>query len=248
LPTEKNKAKRTFETFRNGFLRLISSPHFGEPREYQPTNADSTSPAYRELQNTGLLSSLRSADFIRGLYQAIKKHARLEAEKPKVRQVARTARPIINDFRYAQKRLERIKHDLEELNLKYPKLWVPQLNEHIHTAIGHVEAFKCLLADREKLWISGIHSKLRKPEDVPSKWDPLLKGYEYELDSLHIRAADQWLWREVNHRLSLVSATDGRRLSKTTRFKLIAGICKAADIGPFEPTTIKESLRKTTTK
>jgi hypothetical protein len=171
----------------------------------------------------------------------------LEAEKPKVWQVARTARPTINDFRNAQRRLERIKHELEEFNAKYPKLWVPQLNEHIHTAIEHVETFKCLLADREKLWISRIHSKLRKPEDVPSKWDPLLKGYEYELDSLHIRAADQWFWRDVNQRLSLVSATDGRRLSKATRFKLVAAICEAADIGTFEPTTIKESLRKMTT-
>jgi hypothetical protein len=178
------------------------------------------------------------------LHQAVVNHARLEAEKPKVQQVARTARPIINDFRYAQQRLERIKHDLEELNGKYPRLWEPQLNEHIHTALEHVEAFKCLIADKEKLWISRVHTKLRKPKDVPSKWDSFLKGYDYELDSLHAKAADQWFWREVNRQLGLVRGRHGGRLSNTTKFKLIAAICAAADIGTFEPTTIKEFLRK----
>jgi hypothetical protein len=182
------------------------------------------------------------------LHQAAGVHARLEAEKPKVRHVARTARPIVSDLRYAQKRLERIKRKLEEFNSKYGRLFEPQLNEHLHSAFEHVDAFKCLIAEREKLWISKVHSDLRKPDDKPSKWDPLLKGYDYELDSLHVRAADHWFWREVNRRLGLVIGTHGRRLSKTTRSKLIAAICAAADIGTFEPTTIKESLRETTTK
>jgi len=243
LPTEKNKAKSRFETFRNTFLRLISSPHFGEPREYQPRDANSTSPAYRELQKTGLLSSLRSVDFLLGLHQAVGDHARLEAEKPKVRQVARTARPIVGDYRYAQQRLERIKRELEEFNSKYGKLFEHQVNEHIHSALEHVDVFKCLIADREKRWISRVHTKLRKPKDVPSKWDPLLKDYEYELDSLHVRAADHWLWRVLYHRLGQFNGSTSKQLSDMTRFKLISAVCEAAGIGRVEPTAIKEYLR-----
>jgi hypothetical protein len=177
------------------------------------------------------------------LDRAVTERARLEAEKPKVHHVARTARPIVRDYRYAQKRLERIKRELEEFNSRYDKLFEPQLKEHIHSAIEHVDVFKCLIADREKLWISRVHTKLRKPRDIPSKWDPLLKGYEYELDSLHARAADQWLWRVLYYYLGQLDGSTGKQLSDMTRFKLISAVCNAAGIGRVEPTAIKEYLR-----
>jgi hypothetical protein len=172
----------------------------------------------------------------------VREHARLEAENLKVRAVARTARPIVVDYRYARQRLERIKRELEEFNSMYGKLFEPSLNEHIHSALEHLDAFRCLIANRERLWISKIHIELRKPKDEASKCEPLLKGYDYELDSLYVRATDQWLWRALYDYIGQFKGSRGKGLSDMTRFKLISAVCNAAAIGTFEPTAIKQYL------
>jgi hypothetical protein len=241
---EPRKKVVRFTIFRDEFLLLVSSPHFGEPKHHQQRKADvEESPAYRELQKTGLSLLLRDPTFLHGIHRELKEHARLEGEKPKVREVAHTARPIVVNYRYAQRRLERIKRDLVEFDSTYGKLFFePQLNEHIHSALEHLDAFQWPITDRKKLWISRVHTKLRKQKDEQSNWDPLLKGYNYNLASLHSRAADQWLWRELSNYISQFKGKRGKHLSAMTRFKLISAIC-AASVGPVEPLTIKEYLR-----
>lgn len=222
---------------------MVSSPHFGEPPHHRQRKADlKESPAYRELRRTGLSLLLRDPTFLQSIHWAIKEHARLEAEKPKVRKVARTARPIVGNYRYARQRLERIKRELEAFNSKYGKLFEPQLNAHIHYALENLDAFRCLIAKRERLWISRVHVELRKPKDEPSEWDPLLKGYNYALESLHVKAADQRLWRVLDNYLGQLKGKHGKNLSAMTRFKLISAVCKAS-VGHVEPLTIKEYLR-----
>jgi hypothetical protein len=66
------------------------------------------SPAYRELQKTGLALVLPVPALLRNIHRAVRKRARLEGEKPRVRAVARAPRPIVVEYRYSQRRLERI--------------------------------------------------------------------------------------------------------------------------------------------
>jgi hypothetical protein len=241
---EQRKIRLKFNTFRNEFLGLISSRHFGEPPHHmnRKTNREEGA-AYKELKKTGLSLRLHKVAFLLSLHQIVEEHGRLEAEQAKVREVARKIRPLVGRYRYAQKRLERIKRDLEECDSKYVDLLDFQLRDHILSAVQNVDDAKGVIRRRERLEVSKVHPTLRKKKD-DGDWESLFKGYDYGLETLHVRAADQWLWRELSHLFESYKEDNSRRLSAMTMFKLISAVCKAAGIGTFEPTAIKEYLYK----
>jgi hypothetical protein len=246
LPAEKTKTKHRFETFRDKFLQLISSPHFGDPPHHQQRKTNlKESVAYRELRKTDLSLQLCSATFLHAFHQLIREHARLETEKQKVRDAASTARAIMGRYRYAQKRLKRIKRELEEFAAKYGDLMEPQIKQPVYSVLQQIETVGATLREREKVRVSWIYPKLRSKKDETSKRDALiiLKDYDYDLESLNSRAADQWLWQAVYHQLGLLKGNPRRSLSDMTKFKLISAVCEAAGIYPFQPTAIKEYLR-----
>ena len=197
-----------------------------------------------ELRKIDFLSFLQSRDFLRDIYQLVQEHARLESEKPKVAEVAGKARLIVGRYRNAQKRLRRTEQELKEFEEKYGDLIESPLKYHIDSAVDNIRIIEELMAQRAKTWVSKVHSKSRKPKGKPSKWEVLLKGYDYELKSLHLLASDHWLWQVLNRTLDSFVARSGKKLSDMTRFKLISAICQAAGISHVGATTIKEYLLK----
>jgi hypothetical protein len=236
----------SFVSFRERFTEQIGATDFGEPPASRPPiGIPPRSPASRELLRAGLSDSLRENAFLRKIYRLAIEHARLESERPRVRRFAKALRPHIKEHRNAQKRLATAARELRGAFLtKYGTILGGKLVQAVQLVAEELENIRHSLQRREKLLVSRIPPVARREGDEPSGWQLILKEVDYELPRATVKAVDQWFYESVNLKLNgLIQAKRNRRLSETTRMKLISAICNAAGIGLVQPTTIKQYFR-----
>ena len=237
----------SFKDFCSAFVEQIDSAAFGEPQNFAPEHGDPRkSPASRELHNnTGMSHHLRKPLFLRTIYNLMREHQRLEAERQKVRPYEKSLRPLILRNKKAQKRLLTLANLLKDSFLsKYRSLLGDQLEQEIYSIAEKIEDVAFSLKQREKSYVSQIHPAIRRKGDEPSRWSPILKDVEYDLSKISVKAPDQWLYEQIDDELKGMSKRkQNYALTQMTRMKLIAALIKAARIACVEPVAIKEFLK-----
>jgi len=228
----------SFKVFQTQFREAITSLTFGEPLG---SNGRRESAASKELRRTKLLDVLKGNEFCKTIYGLSQECRRFEAERKKVPQVARRMRPVIHQYLSATRRLENCARKLSEFDEKYLNLIDHQMGEKISSAIALIKAVSDELDRRRKILVSNVHPKHRRSKDEQSEWELLFKEYNYDLETLGVKATDQWLWQNVNDALlGWVQRHEVQSISAMTRFKLIAAISEAAGHGTVPATTIKQ--------
>lgn len=236
----------TFKDFCKRFLTQVDSPTFGEPPRSAPAQGTTKeSPAYRELHTDGIIDCLCEKSILRAIYDLILEHDRLESERLRARPFEKGLRRPIQDSRYAQKRLAGISADIKEDFLpKYKTILGNELVSEVHLILDRIEDIRHSLRQREKVSVSRIPPSARRKGDEPSGFDLVLKDVDYDLDKITTKAAEQWLYTELDEFLKQFrSAKRNVPLSQMTRMKLISAIVYACGIGSVPSATIKEFLR-----
>jgi hypothetical protein len=227
-----------FQGFYNRFIAIIDTQSFGGISSRRPSPYGS--PAYREIQKEEF-REIRTKSFIRELYNLAAEYHRLQSVRPQLPVVAQSIYPIIDTYQHAERRLLKIAKDLQDLFIpKYiPDIQDP-LRQRVWAAADELETVSYELRKRAMSHTERIHEKHRKPGHVPSGWKSLVRDVDYDLKDTD-NAPKKWLYRSVDG--AIRSTRNGRRLTETTRMKLIVATVRAATGDTVEPTAIKESLR-----
>jgi hypothetical protein len=211
----------SFEDFCSAFVEQIDSPAFGEPQNFAPEQGDPRkSPASRELHNTGMSHQLRKPVFLRTIYNLMREHQRLEAERQKVRPFEKKLRPQIRRNQIAQKRLLTLARSLRGSFLsKYRNLLGDQLEQEIYLIAEKIEDVAFSLRQKERLHVSRLHPAVRRKGDEP-QWIPVLKDVDYDLSKISVKAPDQWLYEQIDDELKGMSKRkQNYTLTQMTRAK-----------------------------
>jgi hypothetical protein len=235
---------KTFQAFRTRLQELITSLALGEPPNSGPNKPGAAS---KELSRTKLLGQLTSVDFCKTMYTLSEEYCRLQTERPKVAAVGRRMRPMIPRYVNGMKRLKACVQQLADFNERYPDLSGlsgPGIRQTIRSAVDLIETAVKQLERQRGILAARVHPKLRGKAEQ-TEWNLLFKEYDYDLEKLGVKAADQWFWTNVNDAiLEFIGENKLANISAMTRFKLIAAISEAAGHGTVPPTTIKQFLVK----
>ncbi len=241
----------TFKTFQQVFTRELSSPHFGERKhDIEP---GSKSAGAKELEHAGVKGILLKTAFLHRVHRLLRECARLMQEQGKVCGVSANLGRSVRKYRDAQKTLLRLQKQVRTLRAHLERDLAPHVLEHLDTAAKELMFAEDVLFDAETTQSSRIHPDLRRKHDKDTpetkyelRFQSLLPAYDYELDSLNKKAPHQWLVETLDRTLQRCFVRGHKRVTDTTRYRIISAILKSSGLDPIFPPSIKEYFRDRT--
>ena len=243
-------------SFRQTVLSLISQDSLGEEPGYLTRGGSAISPAARELGKQNFIPKLaRDRIFWRAMSKINSERDRLESQRHSIRQINSNLRTSVSRRDRALRNLEATVDRLNLFMRKYEGILTPELREKVYAATCVLSDVEASIYSIGRIHESSVYEEndgqsqlpqnqgrkgensRRKPLQLPSRfdqgwtefeWQPLYKGYVYDLPHARQSAVAQWLLDRIRDEILDFCARRGiRGLSKQTQFKLIAAIYHA---------------------
>lgn len=239
-------AGATFDDFGREFLRLLASPDFGE-KPYAVMGKQKGAAA-KEIARAGIVAMLSRGTFLRSSHRALKEHVRLVKEQDNVRRAAHDAGKKIKRLRDAQQTVATLQRKIRALDQNLSEIVAESVRQHFDNAHRQLEQASCRLLGVEKHFGSSVHPEERGKHDKNASgknkyklgWKPLLRPFDYDLDTLRKKAPEQWLFETLNVKLKHIFRRASTTVSDITRYKIIAAVMGSGGLGAVNPEKIKE--------
>lgn len=230
-----------FNKFAKSFLTELSSPWFGDSSyERKERGHNQRSAAFKKLTASGAVELLRQRTLLKSAYALLEEGDRLAKEQWEVRKVSKKMRAIITQTRNAQKTLQSLTKSIQELEQRLTSTLSWQSLECLRDACRSLEDCHMRLQQTEEDAGSSLHPS-ENQKYRQSQWELLTKDFDYELATLRQKAPDQWLITQLNDLLRETFSRTRKRVPDVTRYRVIAALCRAADLGmTIEPSAIKQ--------
>jgi hypothetical protein len=236
----------TFNTFREGFLREIVLPEFGE--DIDSIDENSRSPAAKELTETGAERILSNNGFLHFVHGLLGKYSRLPEEQRTVRRVSAKVGQSIKRLRDATKTMSRLQGEIKELDKRLANVLTLECRLRFDNAIKELKYIEGSLSSLESIEASHIHPEIRKRHDKTAgkklkfrlSFKSLVPRCDYELDSLKKKAPQQWLIEAIDAELSRQFKNAQVKISNMTRYRIIVELMVAGGLSEISAQMIKQ--------
>jgi hypothetical protein len=234
----------SYRKFRTTLKRELSSSNLGEPiRQNTELNSSRHGSAYRELRKTRVLKVFLSDGFCESVHSLREEHRALEVERKKAIGVSKGMASMHYRYRTAAKSAKKCSEELARLIQTYNELITTPFLQNIDATRELLNELADRFDIRGQICVWDIHPSRRRSHHIPPESEGLLRQFDYPLDDVGIKKADQWFWVEVENLLRhTVSAANLPQLTKLTRYKVIAAISEIAINFKVPHLTIKEFL------
>ncbi len=179
-----------------------------------------------------LLIGERALPITRKIYALAQQKVYQDLQKEVAQEDAKSLRPAVDLYDRAIKATRNARKYVDKIHTIFGPVSTPVEVEDIGRRLNAIE--DTFLA-RKQTAASGIHRKLRRPKDEPSRWKSLI-GQEYEMEHFRVRATDHWFFRELDALLTR------HKMKQEIRHEIIRDVMQAAFNEYWQTEAIKAAI------